>query len=623
MLHQVQPSNSDLADSVAGELAQRLSDSLRPHPRLIMTVDNLNQLPARLECIPEWSALWEATRQAAEGMLTEPPSERLIIGRRLLAVSRRAMARISVLAFVFRVTGQQEYFDRARSELLSIAAFTDYNPSHFLDVGEMIAGLAIGFDWLHDALSPDDRTVVREAIVNKGLLIALKCADAGWFRATNNWNLVCHGGLTMGALAVAEYDLQLSQKVIERAIALSPIALQSYAPDGAYPEGYMYWKYGTNYAVLLIASLESALGSDFGLLNSPGFLASANYKLHSVGPTGEYFNYSDFGNAQNTSPAAAQFYLAAKRKDASLLYEERQAVQRAISLGRSPLDRESVRFAPFLLQWATTELPTTPFSTHFVAGGETPVALHRTGWDKSSAFVGIKGGSASTSHSHLDGGTFVYEVLGVRWAIDLGSQDYHGLELCGIDLWKMSQLSDRWSVFRLGCQSHNILTFDAKSQAVDGSAVILRSSASTTVLDLSPLYPGQAQKVIRGVRLRSDGSLCVQDEITVLPGASHSVRWAMLTRAEVSLQSDVSALLQHGGKDLVVSVSSPVGSKIILYASDPKPNPFDDPNLGVSVIGFERTLPLDTQTLCVNLIPSTAGNIKHPIEEAVRPLYSW
>lgn len=48
-----------------------------------------------------------------------------------------------------------------------------WNPSHFLDVAEMTGGLAIGYDWLYDDLSPESREKIRQAIVAKGLGPAL------------------------------------------------------------------------------------------------------------------------------------------------------------------------------------------------------------------------------------------------------------------------------------------------------------------------------------------------------------------------------------------------------------------------------------------------------------------
>ena len=101
-------------------------------------------------------------------------------GKRLLAISRIALKRIYYLSYAYRMTGDQKYALRAEQEMLAVSHFTDWNPTHFLDVGEMVMALAIGYDWLYDSLQPDTRRVVREAIIAKGFDAAKNTRHA-WF----------------------------------------------------------------------------------------------------------------------------------------------------------------------------------------------------------------------------------------------------------------------------------------------------------------------------------------------------------------------------------------------------------------------------------------------------------
>ena len=80
--------------------------------------------------------------------------------------------RILFLSYAYRITGDEIYFQRAEEELLTVCRFSDWNPSHFLDVAEMVLGVAIGFDWLYTKLSADSRRIISEAIMTKGLLPA-------------------------------------------------------------------------------------------------------------------------------------------------------------------------------------------------------------------------------------------------------------------------------------------------------------------------------------------------------------------------------------------------------------------------------------------------------------------
>jgi len=50
--------------------------------------------------------------------------------------------------------------------MLAISQFSDWNPSHFLDVAEMTMAMAIGYDWLYNNMSRESRTIIKDAIIN-------------------------------------------------------------------------------------------------------------------------------------------------------------------------------------------------------------------------------------------------------------------------------------------------------------------------------------------------------------------------------------------------------------------------------------------------------------------------
>ena len=64
--------------------------------------------------------------------------------------------------------------------------------------------------------------------MEKGLKEGLKVygdGKNGWNKRTNNWNQVCNGGLTVGALAVADVEPDVARQVIEAARASIPLAM--------------------------------------------------------------------------------------------------------------------------------------------------------------------------------------------------------------------------------------------------------------------------------------------------------------------------------------------------------------------------------------------------------------
>ena len=74
------------------------------------------------------------------------------------------------------------------------------------------------------------------------------------------------------------------------------------------------------------------------------------------------------------------------------------------------------------------------------------------------AHVGFKAGSPSVNHGHMDIGSFVMEAEGVRWAFDLGVQNYNSLESKGIKVFGKDQDAQRWSILRMNNYFHNTLT---------------------------------------------------------------------------------------------------------------------------------------------------------------------
>jgi hypothetical protein len=581
------------------EIEKRLAAITPEHPRLFFTKAQEAALKQKIAAEPLLTQAYQEVLAQSQAMLKLPPVEHKKIGRRLLDKSRTCLQRVIHLAFAYRLTGEARYLERAKQELLATAAFSDWNPSHFLDVAEMTAALAIGYDWLYGALDADTRAKLRQAIMAKGLKPSL-AVKGGWVKGHNNWNQVCHGGLTLGALALCEDERATAVAILTRAVNGLPAAMHGYAPDGAYPEGPGYWSYGTTYNVLWLAACEAALGTDFGLAKLPGFMATADYYLHATGPTGLYFNYSDCGSGGGVTPA--MYWFASRRHEPALLWNEQRLLAETCA-GRWQSDKGPDRFFPLLLVWAGAALKSQPPATlRWVGQGTTPVAMFRSGWDDKAVYVAFKGGTPSASHAHMDIGTFVMDADGVRWAEDFGMQYYHSLESVGVNLWSSGQDAERWRVFRLGNPGHNTLVVNGRLQQVKGRASLTSSKPGCGLVDLTSVYAGQLARAVRGVTLQPDRTVLVQDEIQALKEPA-TVRWAFITSAEATCDGST-ALLQRNGQKLAVRVLSPAGVTVKTYQTDPPPGKFDARNEGTRMVGFEVQLPAGgQQTLTVALVP--------------------
>lgn len=562
------------------------------HPRLFAAAEAWETLRKGWEADPFMRRLGEALLHQANLLLPTSPVERVLQGRRLLGQSRTCLKRVLLLAGAFRLTGKKRYLERCRRELLAAATFSDWNPSHFLDTAEMAFALGVGYDWLYDRLNESDRETIRRALVEKALEIPRRHPDAGWITADNNWGQVCHGGLVTAALAILETEPELAAETVHRGVHNVVHAMRAYAPRGAYPEGPDYWEYGTTYNVLLIAALESALGTDFGLSAAPGFSETGQYPALVTGPTGAFFNYAD--GDPDRFPMPALFWLAQRYRRPDWLLGEGERLNRLLERwAQEPSGAAEQRFLPFLLFWARgVPQAAIHMPLHWYSGGEVPVTIHRSAWeDPGAVYVGFKGGSPGANHGHMDAGSFVLEADGVRWAVDLGKQDYHSIESLGMNLWDRSQGSDRWRIFRLNNFSHNTLVIDDRLQLVKGHGRFVRFSddpaAPGSIQDLTEVYPQAARRILRGIRLLPAGAVLIQDELE--SPRARFIRWQMLTRAAVHRVSDTLLVLKAGGSQLQLEILDPPGAGWEVDDLSRPVNRWDAPNPGTRRVSFTVT----------------------------------
>jgi len=590
-----------------------------PHPRILLFKGEENTLKKNVSANATWSKIHQAIMNESDNLITVAPIQRIQIGRRLLDKSREALRRMFFLSYTYRITGNPKYAERGEKELLTIAGFSDWNPSHFLDVAEMTMAVGIGYDWLYNYLSPASRAVIKEAILKKGLEPSLDSKYNSWLKVEHNWNQVCNAGMTYGAIAIYEDEPALAKQIINRAVDAVVLPMKDYAPDGGYPEGYGYWGYGTSFNVMFLSAIEKLFGKDFGLSKMPGFLHTARFLENMTGTTGKPFNYSDAGDNGGLHPA--MFWFAAKAKDLSLLWAERNY------LNENPQKYINERLLPAIMLWSNgvdINKITPPTSTMWVGQGKNPVALMRTSWtDTNAIYVAMKGGSVSVNHAHMDIGSFVMDADGVRWAMDFGMQDYESLESKGIQLFGRTQDAQRWTVFRYTNLVHNTLAINNQHQKVTGYAPIISSGAGPSymnaVTDLTEIYKGSVAKAKRGIAIADKSYVVVRDEIETLD-SSTTIRWTMLTPATVKIIGANKAELNQKDKKLILQVEAPSNIVMKTWSTDP-PNSYDAPNPGTALVGFEITVPAHTKVVCnVKLIPEKALS---NATKKIQPLKNW
>ena len=534
-----------------------------PRPRILATDSDVDRAARVIETDDRAATWFDAIERDADAVLTEPPREYDIPdGKRLLGTSRAVLGRVLNLSTTYVLTGDERYADRVWTELDVAAAFPDWNPSHFLDTAELTAAFAVAYDWLADYWTPDQAARLADAMVDLGLKEAIpgyrsaeRERNLGWMHGDNNWNTVCNGGMTLGALALlgtAHADEDFLVEIIEGARASIRRAVESVGPHGGSEEGVGYWAYNAKYLVFYLASLENALGTDFGFGDHPGVANLGDFPLHMTGPTNLPFRFGDAGLGR---PTESGLFWIASRFD-----RPTYAGYQVDSLSDADLDSHSRSFALNVL-WFDPAVVADPLAAdlprqqRFPGGDESVVA--RTAWgDPDASFMGFKAGDNQAGHGDLDAGTFVFDANGVRWACDLGSNTYSNAEPA---YWDSGPDGTRWQFYRKRAEGQNTLVIDPDdgpdqdplAETTIGS-LVGTDDAAYAVADLGAAYPGA--EVTRGVGI-VDGrtELVVRDE---LRADRSDVWWFMHTEADIDIDGRT-ATLRRDGERMTAAIVSP------------------------------------------------------------------
>lgn len=289
------------------------------HPRLFATLERFTWLQQQVANNPGGQpARWYASLyNSATNLLTNLTTVTYAPDVRgtILDESRTVIDRMYKLGIAYRITGNTNFAKRAWLELQAAGNFPDWHPPHFLDTAEMTHAFAVGYDWFYDYWNPAQRTFLLTNIVSKGLDAGLTefNNNVGWSRSTgNNWNFVCNGGLTLGALAIGADDEAKAARILTKATAsVRPVLSHFNTDNGAWYEGPGYWDYSTDYLYRHFTGLESALGSDFGLSKTDNFNQTGLFSMLLGSAAKRIFNFADTGGAG--VPTGAQFFYLARR----------------------------------------------------------------------------------------------------------------------------------------------------------------------------------------------------------------------------------------------------------------------------------------------------------------------
>lgn len=486
----------------------------------------------------------------------------------ILPVSRECVNRIIILGFAYNILGEEKYAERAVQELINVCSFPDWCTSHFLATAEMALAVSIGYDWLYDFLTDEQKELLCDKTWEYAITPALsKNYFKNWFTwSKNNWNSICYSGIGIACMAFYDKNPEKASKFLSMCSKNMPIAFCNFTPDGVYIEGPGYCQSGMNAIVYFIATQKNLLGTDFGMSDTDGFIQLGSFPAYISGSSG-MFNFGDNKDRMCYSPVLHWY---ANEYDSPLL----SVYQMTDTAGEFTPDTSenterngSGKEDALSLLWYNREyikdsadFSNEPLSVLLSSDEGQDICIMRSAYqDENATYSAIKGGYNFINHGDLDIGTFIFDALGERWAEELGPGNYDAP-----GYFMNLPAGGRWKNYCKRAEGQNTLVINPDITLDDQYALAEASFTSFTenpdggkaVLDMTDAYSmNMAKNVIREFELFGDrSSLRITD--TVKCRIKSEIYWFMHTKADIDISADgKSAILTKNGKQIKVILS--------------------------------------------------------------------
>ncbi|MBI4975941.1 MAG: heparinase II/III family protein [Spirochaetes bacterium] len=568
------------------------------HPRLLLSASSIPMIKGSIVSNTMASNIYNTVKSSADSILTQPVSiYEKPDGLRLLDVSRKVLSRVYTLAFMYLMVSNSAYLNRAWDELEAAGNFPDWNTNHYLDTAEMMHAFAIGYDWLYNSLSATQRTFIETNTMIRGLTnsynILRGFSSYFWVNSDNNWNFVCSGGSAIGAMAFENVYPAMCDTIIVKSFESIQALLPKFDPDGAWYEGPGYWDYSLKYIVPHVASMESAMGTNFGILGPFGGLGkTGDFPVYLTGTSGYSFNFADAGTSQL---AAAELFWLSRRFNNQLWSWFQGAYH----------PEKNVEALLYFSNGMATNIPGGAELDRVFRDPLVECATMRGSWtDTNALFVGVKAGKNGVSHGQLDLGSFVLDALGQRFIDDLGADDYNMPGYFG---------AQRYTYYRLRAEGHNTIVINPSTnldQAGAAAASFSLFEAGRGILDLTAVYSSNsATNVTREIRML-DGrqALRISDDIGTTNATN--IYWFAHTRAAIAITGSNTAKLTRGSSSIYATLLYPADGVFTVLSAVPlacSTNPsMQNTNAGYSKLTVRVT---NRQNVRISVIFTLSSNL--------------
>ncbi len=452
-----------------------------------------------------------------------------------------------VLAMAYNLTGETRYTDKLYEILETVGEYPNWNPNHHLDAPQIALGFAIAYDWCYDVWKPEQKAFMSKTVHDKLFYESALAYQSTGAKMNNfavvsgNHNSVCNGGIAASAIAFMDVYPEECAYLLKNAVRGIENSMWNWAPSGSWYEGTGYWNFAMEFTVYMLSSLDVTFGTTYGLENCEGLKTAPEFTINSQTQNGPH-NYSDCGvHGENKDLYSPEMLWISQK------FGIPEITQTVIMRMPEKLNQEEDTVLGLL--WYDTSISdgdtTMPIDAIY---DKDNVITMRNNWkqDETSSFVGIHGGLTEVSHSQLDGGSFIFEQGGVRWAIDPGAENYNVPNYW--DTKYTTTQANRWTYFRSIVAGHNTLEIDPSvsytghdlDSTVKVALIDADEEGAIATADMTEVLSRYTTNATRGYFYTDNReSLVIRDELMLTSG-THDVYWYMLTgEDDTSLKTPV------------------------------------------------------------------------------------
>ncbi len=459
-----------------------------------------------------------------------------------------------------------------------------------LGVSARASTLATIYQWLGDPLGAEMkeriRTEIRKRAVDPYLANVYQDGQTPfhWISGTNNWNAVCHAGVTYAALATVE-DREIRARVAAGSTAYIVNFLNGFTPDGYCSEGIGYWNYGFGHFVLLAETLVAATQGHVNLYADPGVSADASFPPRVEIVPNVFPIFADCSPDAHVEP----WILA--------LLSRRYVLPETHSSAPHFLADKDLMFRPPVVDEARQAIPNLdPLRGYFPDAG---VLVSRPANPAEGLAVAMKGGNNDEHHNHNDLGSYVLVSSGGVVAGDVGGERYTARTFS----------PQRYDSKVLNSYGHPVPVINGQLQATGKQAAATVEEADFSEesdvfgLDLTKGYPVPGlSKVKRTFIYHRDGktSLEILDEMTASTPLTFGT--ALMSFGTMVKKTDDSFIIHAGRRAVLVRVDT--GG--IPWSLKEEPIN-EDTTRKVTRIGIDLASPVQTATIKCTITPLLAS----------------